>query len=185
MDWTSLLGVVLGGGMTLAGQAVQGIIARRAEIRHRTDEAAFSARVEILEVQDLYDKLRRPDAVLMPEDDAHLVRRLQKLRAAITLIADATVRQRITFVADALSHPTAIRSFDGDSQLTSGRYLCWWGDEVLGAHLRRERQPKEPGKINAYRAAIDEADRIAERHYRELESERLSDSRPRDEEGRP
>lgn len=47
------------------------------------------------------------------------------------------------FQVDALGQPTANRVFEEDSQLASGRYLCWWGDKLLEAHLRRERQPKD------------------------------------------
>lgn len=163
MDWMSLFGVFLGGLLTLAGQAVQGFHSRRAEVRRRGDDAAMAARDVILEVEGYLNGLPfRLDGSI--QGDAELVVLVRKLRRSTLLITDREVRERLDFVARVMGYSTAIEHFHGDSERSSIHKMCQWGNELLGAHLRGERHPKEPEEIAEYRSAISEADAIAAKH---------------------
>jgi hypothetical protein len=133
----------------------------------RSEDAAQQALTTIAEIRDLYEQRfhwvdDRPPASGSIQGDRRLGEAIKELRGQVVMVNDTNLRSRLGLIADALGYSSAIRAFQGDAELTVGLVLCEHAAEVLGAFLRHEVLPPEPERVVRYRAAMVEADRIAE-----------------------
>lgn len=170
MDWSNIVSALIGGALALSGLPVQSSMTRRAEVRQRTDAAALAAQELLLEIDDFYNRYHDPEVTV--QGDEKLSELVRRFRIRVALIADAKLREQLSFIIRALGYTSAIRTFYGDGGIQAGHYLCWWGEDLLGSYLRGERLPREPQRVLDYRAAISEADEIEDEHRRELEAQR-------------
>ena len=168
MDWSSLLSALVGGLIALSGQWVQAALTRRGDVLRRSEAAAVAARDALQQVEALYrTHWDAEEGTLTADGDRLLDDGLRRIRSEALLIGNVEVRDRVLFIARALSDTYGIRDFAGDLARTSTWRMCRWAEEVLGTYLRREKSPPEPEYVKTYRGALEDADDAREQQRRD------------------
>jgi hypothetical protein len=140
---------------------------RKDRVRARSEDAAQRVLGTLAEIRKLYEERYhwKGGGALTPgtiQGDRGLMKALQMMRQQMHLLDRRELRSELGFIASALGYSTAIRAFQGDSEVSAGVTLCEFGNDLVGAYLRDEGLPQEPELVGQYRRAIEEADRVAE-----------------------
>lgn len=168
MDWSIFLSALLGGTLALLGQFVTDWLRGRHERRSAGVTAALAVREAVAaisrEIRQAEHRDEKPD-----RDSMFLLQ--ADLRANALKIADREVRVRLFEVGRFLGSISWL-TYAGSESGVAGT-LVGWTDEVVGAYVRRDRQPKIAQEIVLYDELLQEWERTwranaeAEREYQE------------------
>jgi hypothetical protein len=157
---TAVIGGVIGGAFTLAGQYLNAQLTRKREERQRMIEALLASVDATYAVRRVFDYRRLGTTQIQGRlelDDA-----LTELRRALVPVADRELRKRFVFIFEALSYTSAIAAFGHTPQISAGHLLCQHAVDLLEKRLHGDPLPDEPKSFASYRRAMAEADEAAD-----------------------
>lgn len=170
MCWGTLLAVVLGGGISLAGQAVQARLASRNDVRRRSDEACERLRGVVADLRA--EAHHRIDDVV-PEilEDRITEHYLPQFHVPIGDLASRAVREEIAELLSWLDRAYVLRNDASIPPARTRRLVLNRIDELLSAYRRHERNLPEPSPWQSkMREIVREHDELMALSYEEQDA---------------
>jgi hypothetical protein len=163
--WT-FLSALAGGLIALLGSVGTTYYVQRqavkVERRSRATRAADEIRAAVTALHDLPREPEMggpgsPETMLYRDWSDKKESLVYQIRAQIILIPAKDMRERLSFVAQAMLHPDDLERYEGFSEQGARYVLCAEALDCLGAYYQGEPLPPERATTTRARAAIEEA----------------------------